>query len=1556
MKADSTAGIGAPSRGRPLDLMELEDRTLFSATPLSTAAVGTTNQNANASANLQRPSPPPNNHGVDVVLIDNNLANSKQLAQAVLPGDKVWLYDSVHESASQVLSEVETWAKSNGERIEDLAILSHGVGGGFELGNQWITARSLLQTSAAWQQLGSVLAARANIELFGCDVAAPGSTGQALINELANLTGAEVLASTNTTGAGGDWNLEAESAGATSPPASSVEGPFDYAVLEEYKSTLAALQVTNTNDSGTGSFRQAILDADASSGPSTIVFDLSTSDPNYNSSTGVWTISPASALPLITQPITIDATTQPGYAGSPLVVLTGASAGSGANGINLASGSDGSTVKGLVIDGFSGVGIQVTSANNTIQGDYIGTNAAGAAMVGNGSYGIEINSNNNLVGGTTAADRNIISGNFCGVFLLGNDNQIEGNYIGVDVTGTVALANPREGIELYGGTGNVIGGAVAGAGNVISGNGQFGVWEYGGGGVTADNTVIEGNLIGTDAAGTAALGNGSGGIEITDGSGNTIGGTSVATRNVISGNIGCGVYLQTANATDTLIEGNYIGVDATGTTALANSSYGIDVGPRATNNVVGGSAPGQGNVISGNLNAGVLFEVGSSGSIQGNYIGTNAAGTAPISGNGAGIYLATSNILVGGTAAGDGNLISGSNVNGVDVVGAVQNDSILGNSISANAGLGIDLGNDGVTPNHIGIALLSPNGLQNFPVLSNVQTTGVETTFTGSLSSSILTTYRIELFSNSTGDPSGYGQGTTYLGSTSVTTNLVGNANFTAALPVTITAGEVISATATADLGNGNYGGTSEFAQDLVAIGNQPPVNTVPSAQTVNGTATLVFSGGNGNQISIADSDSNGNPEQIALSVGSGTLTLSGTAGLTFTNGSNGSAAMTVQGTLANINAALNGLTYTAPSNLTNNSSDALNLVTNDLGNSGVGGPQTASNTVNITLNHLDITPVNTVPAAQTVNGNATLVFSSGNGNQISVNDADANGNPEQVTLSVGGGTLTLNGTIGLTFTAGSNGSAMLTVQGTLANINNALSGLTYTPPPNLTNSSSDTLNVITNDLGNTGVGGPLSASGTVNITINHIDTAPVNTVPANQSTEQNVPLVFSGANGNPISIADKDANGAPEQMTLSATNGTLTLGGTSGLTFTGGANGGATMTFQGTIANINNALNGLAFTPTADYAGAASLQVVTNDLGNTGIGGPQIATNATNITINNATPTLTVPSPQLSMNVGLVFSSTNGNPIIVGSSGGSVSTLQVTLTTTNGTVTLAGTSGLSFTSGNGLNNTATTFSGTIAAINAALNGMVFRASAVNDGLTVTATNVAAGNNPPSVTATVPIQQAPLIPPAPSPPNPTPAPLPPHPVVPGPIVPAPATPVVPPPVPPSTPSSNIEHPTTVLPTLPQAPARMTTMRFTVEASFTEFAMAQVSLRAGGNMRNSRIFDGFASSTANVFWEDLDSVRDQLLSRMPSHAFVIGSALTVSTGLTVGYVMWMLRGGMLLSSLIAQIPAWSLIDPLVVLSRADDWEDEKNRDENKESLEMIFDASASASPQNARMPA
>ena len=264
--AHASAGAIAVPRRRLIDCMELEDRTLFNAAPLAAVASGAASPASTTSAAQQAGALGADSHTTNVVLIDKNLTDSSLLASAVLPDTKVWLYDGAHESAGQVLTDLEHWAKSTDTQIQSLSILSHGAAGEFELGNQWISTTTLSQTAVGWEQLRGLLAPDAAIELYGCDVAEAGSAGQALIDQLADLSGAAVFASTNLTGEGGDWNLEAESDKFGSPSATAEVGPFDYTILAEYDATLAAFTVTNTNDSGAGSLRQAIIDADAGSG------------------------------------------------------------------------------------------------------------------------------------------------------------------------------------------------------------------------------------------------------------------------------------------------------------------------------------------------------------------------------------------------------------------------------------------------------------------------------------------------------------------------------------------------------------------------------------------------------------------------------------------------------------------------------------------------------------------------------------------------------------------------------------------------------------------------------------------------------------------------------------------------------------------------------------------------------------------------------------------------------------------------------------------------------------------------------------------------------------------------------------------------------------------------------------------------------------------------------------------------------------------------------------------------------------------------------------------
>src|SRR5678815_3676573 len=157
--------------------------------------------------------------------------------------------------------------------------------------------------------------------------------------------------------------------------------------------------------------------------------------------------------------------------------------------------------------------------------------------------------------------------------------------------------------------------------------------------------------------------------------------------------------------------------------------------------------------------------------------------------------------------------------------------------------------------------------------------------------------------------------------------------------------------------------------------------------------------------------------------------------------------------------------------------------------------------------------------------------------------------------------------------------------------INAALNGLSFAPTANFNGAAN--LQIQTSDLGNTGSGGVLTDTDNVAITVNAVNDAPVNTVPPAQSTNEDTALVFSSGNGNLISISDVDAGSNSVRVTLTATNGTITLNGTTGLTFSAGdGTSDAVMTFTGTMTDINAALNGLAFAPTANFNGAANLQI----------------------------------------------------------------------------------------------------------------------------------------------------------------------------------------------------------------------------------------------------------------------------------------------------------------------------------------------------------------------------
>ena len=488
----------------------------------------------------------------------------------------------------------------------------------------------------------------------------------------------------------------------------------------------ATFVVTNANDAGLGSLRDAIEKANAAPGADNIAFTIPGAGPH--------TIALKSALPRITSPLHIDGYSQPGARQNSAangndavlqIVLNGdAVVAGGSGGLDIAAAE--CSVKGLVIQDFLGFGIRLSAPGGSqVSGSFIGTDAAGRKRRSNGT-GIEVaeGSNDNLIGGAEPQFRNVISG-----------NRVHGVRV-----------------------------------------------------VRAARTKIEGNFIGTAKAGDERLGN------------------------------GVGIYLD-----------------------------------RSVRTSIGGPFAGRRNVVSANANYGIFAASGSEASVLGNFIGTDAGGTRDLGNERSGVYLTQAMYMaperdarIGGPDAGEGNVIAHNWAAGVAVEDESSGNSIRGNRIFRNIGLGIDLQMNGVTPNDpVPDADAGPNRLQNFPVLHNVEPAGAGIKVAGVLRSVPDTPFKIDFYGNSVRDPSGHGEGEFNLGAIDVTTDGNGEVVFEATLP---SQGTWISATATRD---GATSETSEFSPLIARAGTKVGViNTNPS-----GIGSFAQA--------IQDSNASGNPSVV---------------------------------------------------------------------------------------------------------------------------------------------------------------------------------------------------------------------------------------------------------------------------------------------------------------------------------------------------------------------------------------------------------------------------------------------------------------------------------------------------------------------------------------------------------------------------------------------------------------------------------------------------------------------------------------------------------------------
>ena len=452
----------------------------------------------------------------------------------------------------------------------------------------------------------------------------------------------------------------------------------------------ATFTVTNTDDSGPGSLRQAIEDANATAGADTIEFNIP--------GAGVHTITPATNFDTIVEAVVIDGYTQPGASVNTdpvgtnavlLIEIDGSAVASG-TGFNINSAAP-STVRGLVMNRWGGIAMQAAggSVGAVITGNFVGTDPTGATARPNGT-GIGPSGVSLIVGGATPAERNLISGNSYGIYVLNNGTIIQGNLIGTDATGMLPLGNTNSGVICanFGGAGTVIGGSAPGEGNVISGN-NIGVALSQGGTVN----VVRGNRIGVNAAGTGPLGN----------------------------------------------------------------TFGIQTTTGGVDNLIGGIGPGEANEIAYNAADGVRIDGG-----------------------------------------------------GVDNV-------MRGNSIHDNGGVGIALGSGAPHFNDPLDADDGPNHSQNFPILTSVEHAIAEgdesTRVLGKFHSAASTTFQLDFYSNPacSNFPREFIEGQTWLGTSQVTTDGNGNAAIDVSLPVGTETGARIAATATDPNGN-----TSELSQRII--------------------------------------------------------------------------------------------------------------------------------------------------------------------------------------------------------------------------------------------------------------------------------------------------------------------------------------------------------------------------------------------------------------------------------------------------------------------------------------------------------------------------------------------------------------------------------------------------------------------------------------------------------------------------------------------------------------------------------------------------------------------
>ncbi len=433
----------------------------------------------------------------------------------------------------------------------------------------------------------------------------------------------------------------------------------------------AIYQVTTTAFTGPGSISQAVTNANGNPGKDSIYFSIAGAAP--------FTIIMNPEL-VLNGDILIDGTTQTGY--NPLIPVPVIQLRNSPAMAFIVNGGA-SEIRALGINNCA-LGIVYNTPNNKLKGCYIGLGLDGVTDSGNNGHGIIINptSTGNIIGGTTLAERNIISGNNNGhaiIVTASSGNYIIGNYLGTNAAGSAAVANSFMGVQMDNSSNNTIGGASLDSSNLISGNGQTAIQIIGG-----NFNRILGNTIGLQADKSSALGNSGSGIYLNNTNFTQIGGIGALSGNIISSNNSIGINIE--NSRSTSIKSNIIGTSQNTQLARGNMANGIQL-TNSRQTIIGGDHLTEGNIISCSSGAGINFEGGGSNKtiVKGNYIGTDNTGTLALGNNVIGVILKSDSCTIGGPILGEGNVIVDSKIFCGLLIADASANTVIGNSIGIGA-------------------------------------------------------------------------------------------------------------------------------------------------------------------------------------------------------------------------------------------------------------------------------------------------------------------------------------------------------------------------------------------------------------------------------------------------------------------------------------------------------------------------------------------------------------------------------------------------------------------------------------------------------------------------------------------------------------------------------------------------------------------------------------------------------------------------------------------------------------------------------------------------------